>query len=113
VLLDGGNVLVAGGKDEGGAVSDALLFTGDGFRNAGQTTGTYMDHAVARVTGGALVAGGGRSVELYDGSQFVPAGELAVTRRHLTLTSLPDGRAVAIGGQDGANAQADVEIFRP
>lgn len=84
------------------------------------------DHAVAALEDGRLLVAGGRaafeegrpwaplaSVELYDGDTWRPSAPLSVARAGLRLTRLTDGRVLATGGVDGADALPVAELWDP
>ena len=94
--------LVGGSGDEVESVIDVAAAS-----VAGSLANARRDHAVAVVGEALLVAGGqdaaARAVELVEGGQVRPAGEMLFPRRGLTLTALADGAVVAIGGINAAD----------
>jgi N-acetylneuraminic acid mutarotase len=78
VLLDNGDVLVAGGEDtEGFSVPDTAVF------------------------------------DTEHGQWHPAAGALHVPRRLHTLTRLPNGKVLAVGGLNGSTGLASAELFDP
>ncbi len=128
--LANGRVLVAGGND-GTAGSAAVLgaaqiyTSGSGWAATGGLNVARFDHAAALLTNGqVLVAGGsdagGRALstaELYDPAtgRWSLTGAMLFPRSGLTLTVLPDGRVLAVGGYTSslAPAQTSAELYDP
>jgi hypothetical protein len=115
VSLDDGRVLLVGGDGEEqiGASSELL----DGSASQWTTMGndySRLDHAVVVLPAGALVAGGGvAAAEIFRDEAFVPAGSLVQARQNLTLSALPDGTALAVGGRNAGEPVVGAEIFIP
>jgi Kelch motif/Galactose oxidase, central domain len=110
VSLRGGAVLIVGGSDERdfrGRYRSAELFEPRHERFV--TTGPMaqarfkLPDAVVRLPSGrVLVAGGARTVELYDPRtrRFRPAGNAGAALSFATATVLRDGRVLVAGGYD-------------
>jgi hypothetical protein len=109
-----GEVLIVGGDEETGPTREALIFEGKTFKKSAQTSVVHLNHAMTPLVSATLVAGGTgtRRVELFSSGAFRDVGELVRQREQFTLTTLPDGSALAVGGLAGS-ALADVEIFVP
>lgn len=124
-LLPTGRVLVAGGRDGGGAaLASAQLYD--------RTSNTWApapalsiprERATATLlrSGAVLVAGGlsgGASVassERYDATAnaWSPAAALAGARHFHTATLLADGRVLVVGGQRDATVLDTAELYDP
>jgi large repetitive protein len=115
-LLANGEVLVAGGLNEGGfccgqfRYSTAELYnpaTGTWAATASMAT-THAGQTATLLRGGwVLVAGGGTSVaEIYEPQRgiWVSPGAMSTVRTHQTATLLPNGRVLVAGG-DGPDGQ--------
>ncbi len=109
VLLSNGMVLVLGGADErdwSGRRNSVEIY--DPLENRSQIAGNMnrarfkFPNAVVRLsTGEVVVGGGGRRVEIFDGSRGefrVSAGSLEDEWFYSTATPLPDGRVFIAGG---------------
>ncbi|MFO1311115.1 MAG: DUF642 domain-containing protein [Burkholderiales bacterium] len=94
--------------------------------SAGGIAGRYAHAAVALGPSGTkvLIAGGTNgssdlaSAELYDSTTGTWAvsgtlGALSPARSDLTLSELPNGRALAVGGSFNGNARADADAYAP
>jgi N-acetylneuraminic acid mutarotase len=55
------------------------------------------------------------SAELYDPAtnQWSTTSSMAAPRLHHTATSLPDGKVIVIGGDNGEEAQSSTELYLP
>jgi hypothetical protein len=127
-LLATGAVLIAGGADgNGNALASAELFN--------SSTGLFSpaaNLAAARLFQAATVLGDGNEVllvggnnssialasaELFQAGVFAFTGPLATARTFPTVTLLTsgtlNGRALAVGGFDGASAVGTAELFDP
>jgi len=115
--LSDGRVLIVGGEGPAGPTRAAFTFGGGAFSAlASQTAATHRAFAASPLAGGdALVAGGtdSRQAERFDGTAFRAVGELIRQREHFTLSTLPDGKALDVGGREKGAALADVERFNP
>jgi hypothetical protein len=115
-LLRGGDVLVAGGLNEGGfccsqfEYSSAELYdpaTGTWSPTASMAAKHAGQTATPLPNGWVVVAGGGTSVaEIYEPGRglWVAPGALNTARTHQTATLLPSGRVLVAGG-DGPDGQ--------
>lgn len=111
VLLNDGRVLIVGGsdaRDGRGRFDSAELYnpaTGT-FTLTGKLKDARFKHRAAAVLlsdGQVLVAGGAASVERYDAAtgRFSRISDTFDTARFFsTVTGLPDGRALIVGGYD-------------
>jgi hypothetical protein len=109
-LLPDGEVLVAGGLNEGGfccgqfEYSSAELYnpaTGTWSPTASMATKHAGQTATLLPHGWVLVAGGGTSVaEIYEPGPgiWVSPGAMSTVRTHQTATLLPNGRVLVAGG---------------
>jgi hypothetical protein len=125
VLLQNGEVLIAGGANSSGDLASAELYnpTSGSFNSTGSLTTTRGSRvtlggpAVALLNNGqVLVAGGdstGISAELYNptSGSFTPTGNLTTPRGGATATLLPNGQVLIVGG-DG-NFPASAEVYDP
>jgi Kelch motif len=131
--LNDGRVLVAGGFNGGGALASAELYdpgTGAWITTVSMDTPRSFPIATLLSDGRMLVASGmGRApdqliatAEIYNptttstftpNGQWTPAGSLSTPRLEATLTPLPGGKAIAIGGFDGSGPLDSAEIYDP
>jgi N-acetylneuraminic acid mutarotase len=123
-LLRGGEVLVAGGLNEGGfsgaghSYSSAELYnpaTGQWSPAASMSTTHVGATATLLRSGGVLEAGGGNSVaEIYQPQRgiWVTPGAMTTPRTDAAATLLPDGHVLVTGGggTDG-QPQTSAEVF--
>lgn len=120
-LLGDGTVLVTGGETGSGVTPsaelldlarNACLYVSDmSFSRSGHAA-AILGNSMVLVTGGTDWANGvWKQAEVYDPSShsFLPAGNMNYGRLFLTLQPLPDGRALAIGG----DAQGTSEAYDP
>jgi hypothetical protein len=131
--LADGSVFVAGGDDTHPAkpVGELLAASGSGpFTPVGSMKQERMFPAGALLhNGDVLIAGGDdldnestpvpKTAELWSpasGGTFTPTGPMNVSRQVFALTTLPNGRALAVGGSpdlaSGAGS-ATAELFNP
>ena len=117
--IGNGKILVAGGQNLSGALSDVEIFdsaTGT-FTAAAQMLTSRAEHTATRLADGRVILIGGRgteplvSTELFDPFRnvFSSGPSLNSSRFGHTATILPDGRIVVIGG----NAEGTAEVFDP
>lgn len=125
-LLPNGNVLIAGGWNEGGRTATAELYNPhtDRFSRAGALMSPRAGHTATRLDSGKVLIAGGESArrapqltaEIYDPTtgRFSPSGSLNVGRLAHTATLLQDGRVLFVGGNpsDGEPVNS-VEIYDP
>ncbi len=116
-LLNDGTVLVTGGETGAGVTASAELINTTvtaSFFLAGMNFARASHAAVLLSSGKVLVTGGSDSVghtwkqaELYDpaGHKWLPAGNMAAPRVTLSLRLLPDGSAIAIGGDRNGTSE--------
>lgn len=109
-LLDNGDVLVAGGLNQGGGCCGAVTYASaelyDPITGRWSATGSmnharYGQTATLLAGGWVLVAGGGSATsEIYepDSGTWVPTGNLEVARSDQTATLLNDGDVLVAGG---------------
>ena len=124
-LLGDGDVLMAGGLNEGGdsdtprPYADAELYdptAGTWTETAPLPAPHYGQTATLLPNGWVLVAGGqSAAAEIYEPSAgiWVPTGAMSTPRTDHTATLLADGRVLVTGGTgpDG-QAQATAELYR-
>jgi hypothetical protein len=117
--IGNGKILVAGGRNLSGALSDVEIFdaaTG-AFTAAARLLTPRAEHTATRLADGRVLLIGGRggepltSTEFFDPSRdvFSSGPSLNSPRFGHTATLLADGRIVVIGG----NAEGTAEIFDP
>ena len=123
-LLANGQVLVAGGYNEGGSsgtpfeLSSAELYspsTGTWSLTAPMPAPRYGGTATLLPSGWVLVAGGGPvTAEIYQPQRglWVPAGAMSTTRFQPTATLLPSGYVLVAGGDDSGGVPLNTaELF--
>ena len=129
-LLPNGKVLIVGGRKKAGSgysalaswqLCDATACT----TSTGGVAARYSHAAIALGSGGGkvLVAGGTSgsadlaSVEVYDAQlgtwTAAGFGSLNPARRYLTLSELPNGRLLAVGGSSAGTARAAADAYTP
>ena len=133
-LLPDGKVLVAGGMSERQFLADSEIYDPEigVWTVAGSLNGLRYGHtAVLLENGKVLVSGGVKSAdnypsydnyltsaEVYDPKtgKWTSVGEMHVKRCHHTMTLLPNGKVLVVGGQsrsDNAGALSSTEIYDP
>ncbi len=124
-LLNDGDVLVAGGDSDGGAVASADLFdpVSNTWSAAGSmSTGRWEDTATLLGNGNVLVAGGIdpniswlKSAELYDPASdtWSPARDMTTARYGHVAALLKDGKVLVAGGWGYSGAVASAELYDP
>ena len=131
--LNDGKVLVAAGFNGGGVLASAELYepaTGTWTATVSMATPRSIPASTLLAGGKLLVAGGLglapdqfiATAEIYDPaltSIFTPhgkwttAGSLNTPRAQATLTLLPDGKALAVGGLSSGGTLASAELYDP
>ncbi len=117
-LLNDGTVLVTGGENQHGLVSEAELFdpTGNVFRVIGSLKNPRADHTATLLGDRRVLIIGGRgsdgplnSTEIFDpaGGTFTDGPPLHHERAGQTATTLTDGRILIAGG----DAAGSIEIY--
>ncbi|HEV8590312.1 MAG TPA: kelch repeat-containing protein, partial [Pyrinomonadaceae bacterium] len=118
-LLSDGKVLIVGGENQSGFVTEAEIFdpaTGS-FSISGNLNTPRADHSASRLADGRVLIAGGRgalgalnSTEIFDPASgaFTSGPDLNSARSGQTATVLADGRVVLAGGDAGS-----VEIYDP
>lgn len=124
-LLPDGRVLVAGGSDERdwrGNLKSAEIYdpkTGQFTETADLNDARFKlpEESVALASGGLLIAGGSKEVEVYDesaGKFLVAAGQLSDAWHFMTATRLKDGSVLLSGGYPSSDmATRETWIYRP
>jgi uncharacterized protein YjdB len=134
VLLNNGNVLIAGGYtcDISGncsSLSSAEIYNPNtgAFTNAGNMTMARSGHTMTLLRSGTVLIGGGQtcttatscsalsSAEIYDpgAGTFSAAGSMTAARFGASAVLLNSGQVLIAGGFDGTNLPATVEIYNP
>jgi hypothetical protein len=124
-LLPDGRVLIAGGSDErdwNGNLNSAEIYdprTGKFSPAASLRDSRFKlpDEAVQLPSGRLLVAGGSKSVEVFDplsGRFLLASGQMNDARHFMSATSLKDGRVLLAGGYPNNDQATDQAwIYRP
>src|SRR5229473_1400842 len=134
-LLNGGQVLIAGGEDSSGNfLASAELYdpTAATFALTGGLNTARGDHAATLLTNGTVLVEGGfacdpsnclasevnmsPSAETYEPvlGSFSVTGSLAIARQVHTATLLLDGTIVVAGGWSGNNSGlTSAEVYQP
>lgn len=126
-LLNGGEVLMAGGWDvNGNALGSAELYNpgaGSFGATGGLATARGSQAAALLNNGTTLLAGGWdsngntlNSTEIYDpvAGTFTSTGVLNTARGEPTATLLPNGTVLVVGGADSnSNGLASAELYEP
>jgi hypothetical protein len=124
-LLPSGKVLIAGGQNELGKLASAELYdprAGTFTATGSMAVARYSHLAVALGNGKVLIAGGVggnpsdlvvASAELYDPAtgRFTATGSMTAARYGDTATSLPSGKVLIGGGDDGGPYLASAELY--
>lgn len=124
-LLLNGQVLIAGGYNGSGHVSESVLFDPQtkGWIGSGSMNVPRDDHRATLLADGRVLVTGGidpntgytDAAEIYDSAdgQWTSVDPLADARGHHSATLLPDGRVLVAGGRDGVGPISSAEIFDP
>jgi len=130
VELPNGQVLVAGGDGTNAPEGELLATGGSAFSAAGDMTQErFLGAAALLPDGSVLIAGGDPSLDQSmpvpataevwssaSGGTFTATGPMNVPRQVFTLTTLPDGQVLAVGGApdlpSGAGS-ATAELYDP
>ena len=123
-LLDDGQVLVAGGYENGvdGVLATAELYdaddenfsgTGSMLGARGRQTATLLDDGMVLIAGGYDLLAPLATAELYDPltGTFSVTGSMNVERWRHTETLLNDGTVLIVGGADAGGALSSAEIY--
>lgn len=123
--LANGDVLIAGGRDDAGALKSAELYEpGSALKGSfvatGQMNQARLLHTATRLDDGrVLLVGGGNqaplaSAELYDpdSGRFTTTGSLQQGRQRHTATLLESGQVLITGGWNGGTL-ASAELYDP
>lgn len=125
-----GRVLVAGGDDgsltPGSSLSSAEIYTpGSGWTAAESMKKVRFDQAAILLNDGRVLVAGGvdasgaalNSAEIYDPTtgHWTLTGTMPAARAGFTLTALPDGKVIAVGGYATSpnQALANTDLFDP
>ena len=136
-LLQNGKVLIAGGSNANGALSEDIYASAElydpatgKFTKTGSMTAARVDQTATLLADGRVLIAGGigcpdpahctgmtastlqilASAELYDPKtgKFSPTGSMTTPRHLATSTLLPDGRVLVAEGMPGPNQTADL-----
>jgi hypothetical protein len=128
VLLQGGLVLVAGGRSSVGVSASAELFDPAGAGGAGTfastgsmtsarelQTATLLANGSVIVTGGQNASGDLQTADLYGpaAGTFLATGAMGTRRAFQTASLLPNGKVLVAGGSSGASVLRSVEFYDP
>ncbi len=120
-LLDSGQVLIAGGRNETTPLNSAELYdpaTNSWSPVKAMSKGRYA-HAALFLPGGYVLVSGGVGAldraEVYEptSDSWFSAGVMSGGRYGHTMTLLPSGEVLVTGGTDGSNALATTELYDP
>jgi hypothetical protein len=128
--LPNGKVLVVGGRRKSGGsyvthatytICDATACTasagGIAARHSHAAVGLGLDGSKILVAGGANGSTDLATAEVYDAIagtwSTAGAGNLSLARRDLTLSELPNGRALAAGGSKNGYSEQESDVYGP
>lgn len=124
-LLPDGRVLIAGGSDDRdwtGTLNSAEIYdprtrTFTATSPLHDSRFKLPDEAVQLASGRLLIAGGSKTVEVYDPKTqkfVVAAGQMPEPRHYMSETKLPDGTVLLTGGYPNSDrASSESWIYRP
>jgi Kelch motif len=129
-LSDGSVFVAAGGGNSAATNAEVLAADGSAFAPAGQITQTRFYAAAALLPDGRVLIAGGDDVpnestpvpataEVWSstgGGTFTATGPMNVPRQVFTLTALPNGQVLAVGGSPDFGNQsgsATAELYNP
>lgn len=124
-LLPDGRVLIAGGSDDRdwtGTLNSAEIYdphthTFTAASPLHDSRFKLPDEAVQLSSGRLLIAGGSKTVEVYDPATrhfIIAAGQMPEPRHYMTETKLLDGSVLLTGGYpNNDRASAETWLFRP
>ena len=126
-LLAAGRVLVAGGRNAGGAtglLASAELYDPDiqTWISTGSLAIPRNSHTATLLPNGKVLVAGGfggsaplASAELYDPASgtWVATGSLGIARNSHTATLLPNGKVLVVGGSSTGVVLASAELYDP
>ncbi|HAF25255.1 MAG TPA: hypothetical protein DCK93_20505, partial [Blastocatellia bacterium] len=119
-LLADGRVLIVGGENSGGLISQSEIFdpTAGTFSVGGNLNSPRADHSATKLADGRVLIAGGRSdtgslntTEVFDPTTgaFASGPAMSVARAGHSATLFADGRVFIAGGDENGSA----EIFDP
>ncbi len=116
-LLADGKVLISGGNDGNSERTDAELFdprSNSFISVSSNLSAAHPAQRAIRLRDGRVLLAGGQSqqLDIYDpaGNIFYSAGTLASNRDGCSVTMLPDGSILLIGGGSGAELTTPLRI---
>jgi hypothetical protein len=124
-VLSNGQVLLAGGENDGGFNSSAELYNPSSgtFSATGSMSSARQSHVAALLADGRVLVAGGDvgtgnnvvSAELYDPltRTFGPTGSMTTARVNPTATTLLDGRVLIVGGAGLVDPNDGAELYVP
>ncbi|WP_158623898.1 Kelch repeat-containing protein [Corallococcus llansteffanensis] len=135
LLLPSGDALIVGGLAGNGkvtghySVSAAESFSAGTLSSAGAMSSPRHGHAAATLPSGAFLVAGGKnkiggssttlylsSASLYDPatSTWSATASMLAVRNHFTLSTLPSGKVLAVGGTNSSGlGLASAELYTP
>ncbi len=119
-LLGDGRVLIVGGENGGGLISQSEIFdpAGGTFSVGGNLNSARADHSAIKLADGRVLVAGGRgtagalnTTEIFDPTTgaFASGPAMSVARAGHSATLFADGRVLIAGG----DANGSAEIFDP